>query len=51
MERIGTQIDIKLNGSREIVKAKASVKGLADVIEKTNLALKESLKSSNAVDV
>ena len=49
MERIGTQIDIKLNGSREIVKAKASVKGLADVIEKTNLALKESLKSSNAV--
>jgi len=48
-ERISTQIDIKLNGSREIVKAKASVKGLADVIEKTNLGLKESLKSTDAV--
>ena len=49
MERIGTQIDIKLNGSREIVKAKTSVKGLADVIEKTNLGLKASLKSTDAV--
>jgi len=48
-ERISTQIDIKLNGSREIVKAKTSVKGLADVIEKTNLGLKESLKSTDAV--
>jgi len=49
VERIGTQIDIKLNGSREIVKAKTSVKGLADVIEKTNLGLKASLKSTDAV--